>query len=625
MDREQANPGVRVMSSEPALSTRDRVREWRERDPEATAAEIARGLGVSERRVGQLLRALGLPARTSRSSGARQPQQPHWTFTDRAKARQAARKGGLAKHHRWCNAQPPAAPYQGTILDAMDAAGLTGPSFDRWRTFWRAVFALPMDDADRATLQEFASRSPPSEPVQEAWMVIGRRGGKSLNAALVAVYTACRRDYASLLGPGEQAVIPIISSTQRQTRQVLGFLKGIVRLPTFAPYVTRTLKQSVRFHTNVLVEVQPASYRSTRGDTAPAIICDEVAFWRSDETAQPDKEILDALRPNMATIPGALLLGLSTPYARRGELYKAYGEYYGRDAPDALVWNAASRSMHPTLNPRDIVRAWRDDPAVAASEWGPEAGGQVQFRRDVAAYLDPDVLAAVTMSGRFELPPMPGIIYVAFVDVSGGIKDSFALAIAHREEDRVILDCVREWRAPFNPSVPVKESAALLETYGVTYVTGDRYAGAWPHERYADHGIGYEVSERDKSDLYRDLLPLINTREAELLENQRLTQQLLGLDRRTAQRGRDTIAFMRRHSRSEDGHSSAHDDVANAVAGALVLAAEGLSSEPHNPDDDKPFGPWSPGALRSEYEAGHRVKRHPSQQSKQRNYPTDMS
>jgi len=66
-----------------------------------------------------------------------------------------------------------------------------------------------------------------------------------------------------------------------------------------------------------------------------------------------------------------------------------------------------------------------------------------------------------------------------------------------------------------------------------------------------------------KSDIYRDTLPLLNSRKCQLLDIRRLITQLHGLERRTARGGRDSI----------DHGPGAHDDVANAVAGALVLAA----------------------------------------------------
>ncbi len=67
----------------------------------------------------------------------------------------------------------------------------------------------------------------------------------------------------------------------------------------------------------------------------------------------------------------------------------------------------------------------------------------------------------------------------------------------------------------------------------------------------------------NKSEIYQAVLPLINSSRVRLLDNHRLAQQLAGLERRTGRGGRDSID----HSRG------GHDDIANAVSGALVLAA----------------------------------------------------
>jgi hypothetical protein len=142
------------------------------------------------------------------------------------------------------------------------------------------------------------------------------------------------------------------------------------------------------------------------------------------------------------------------------------------------------------------------------------------------------------------------------------------LAIGHREDSVAILDAVRESKPPFSPENVVSEFAALLKSYGISTVTGDRYAGEWPRERFKVHGIGYAPSAKPKSDLYRDILPAINSRKVDLLDHDRLINQLIGLERRTARGGKDNI----------DHPPGAHDDVANAVAG--VVAA--LSARPYN-------------------------------------------
>ncbi len=153
--------------------------------------------------------------------------------------------------------------------------------------------------------------------------------------------------------------------------------------------------------------------------------------------------------------------------------------------------------------------------------------------------------------------------YAAFTDPSGGRGDSFTLAIAHNARNTSVLDCLYERRAPFNPSVVVSEIATLLRSYGVGEVTGDRYAANWVTEGFANEGITYRQAERDRSAVYLDALPLFTAGRARLLDNDRLAHQLVSLERRTSRNGRDRV----------DHPPGGADDLANAAAGALVLAA----------------------------------------------------
>jgi hypothetical protein len=94
-------------------------------------------------------------------------------------------------------------------------------------------------------------------------------------------------------------------------------------------------------------------------------------------------------------------------------------------------------------------------------------------------------------------------------------------------------------------------------------VTGDRYAGEWPREQFRKNSVAYEPAEQNKSQIYGELLPLLNSGRIELLDHARLAAQLCNLERRTTRGGRDSI----------DHPPHAHDDLANAVAGALVACA----------------------------------------------------
>ena len=91
---------------------------------------------------------------------------------------------------------------------------------------------------------------------------------------------------------------------------------------------------------------------------------------------------------------------------------------------------------------------------------------------------------------------------------------------------------------------------------------GDRYGGQFPVEHFQKNGIKYEPSKDPKGALYLNFLPMLNSGKVKLLGSKRLVGQLVGLERNTARGGKDSIDHAR----------GGHDDVANAVAGALLAA-----------------------------------------------------
>lgn len=140
---------------------------------------------------------------------------------------------------------------------------------------------------------------------------------------------------------------------------------------------------------------------------------------------------------------------------------------------------------------------------------------------------------------------------------------SSTLAVAHHERNVAVLDLIREVRPPFSPEAVVKDFSETLRLFRVHRVAGDAYAGSWPSEEFSKAGINYRISKRSKSDIYRQLLPLLNSGRIRLLDQPRLVGQLLSLERRTARGGRDSV----------DHGPRGHDDIVNAAAGVLVEAA----------------------------------------------------
>jgi hypothetical protein len=316
--------------------------------------------------------------------------------------------------------------------------------------------------------------------------------------ALLAVYLAIFRDWRPKLTAGERAVILLVAGDRDQAKILYRYIVGILNAPILNNLIINYTADSLDLKGCVTIEVVTRSYRAVRGRSVCAALLDEVAFFRSDDSANPDTEVVAAIRPSMATFgPEAMLIAASSPYARRGVLWDAYRKYSGKDDPSTLVWQAATRVMNPSVPQEFIDEEYERDPISANAEYG------AQFRSDVDAFVRAEVVEDAVVSGRYELAPVPSSYkYHGFCDPSGGSSDSFTLSIAHGEGDVAILDIIREFRPPFSPEVVVAELAGVLRSYGLSEVTGDAYSGEFVRELFRDKGISYRVSKKSKSELY---------------------------------------------------------------------------------------------------------------------------
>lgn len=452
-----------------------------------------------------------------------------------------------------------------TIIDAIHDLNLFRPLFknlDTWRAWFvvlKAIFAIPMTEEERVIFTQLTNRTtPPADQVQECWFVVGRRGGKSFIVALIAVFLACFRDYREHLGPGERGVIMVIATDRKQARVIMRYVIAMVRsVPMLEMMILRQDAESVDLDNQVTIEITTASYRTIRGYTVLTCVFDEIAFWRSEDSANPAEEIYAAVQPATATVPGAMIIGFSSPYKQSGLLHENYRRHFGQDGSPILVIQADTRTMNPKVPQRVIDQAMERDPIAAMAEY------YAQFRNDVGTYLDAELIARAVETGRRERAPSHRR-YHAFADPSGGKHDRFTWAIAHVEGNRMVLDLIRGVTPPFDPSVVVRECVNDCTRYHCSSVTGDKYAGQWVVEAFERQGITYWHSEQSKSEIYLESLPLFTTGAVDILDFQPLLIELQQLERRTSKNGRDSV----------DHPPNGHDDYANAACGALVLCAQ---------------------------------------------------
>jgi len=452
------------------------------------------------------------------------------------------------------------------IRDAMTDPALFGgtfgsDSFVSWRALLGGFYGLSLSDAEAEIFRTLTGRTDtPAEAHDELWLVVGRRGGKSHAAALLAIYEACFQDHRDKLAPGEVATCMVIASDRRQARTVMRYISGLVNEnPMLRRMVVRENSEAIEFDNRAAIEVHTASHRAVRGYTLSAAILDECAFWHA-EGASPDVEIVAALRPALTTL-GGKLVALSSPYARRGMLWDAYRRHFGREGR-VLVAQAPSRTMNPTIPQRVVDDAMRDDAQRASAEY------LAQFRSDIEQFLTIETVSAAQRQKPMELPKQKGTKYWSFVDPSGGGADEFSMCIGHEERGQIVVDLVRGRKG--NPAAITADFCDVMRGYGVQRVYGDRYSGEWSRTEFRRLGLAYLDAPGTRSELYLSLSSALNAGRVELPPCQMLERQLTGLERRTSRGGRDMI----------DHAPGAHDDRANAVAGLVALLATDRMREP---------------------------------------------
>jgi len=439
-----------------------------------------------------------------------------------------------------------------------DLLGLDAPTHAAWVAVLGASRGDPLLDGETAIVRQITGRDPPSRAVRELWLAVGRRGGKSRAAAAMVIYLALLKEWR--LAAGEVGTVMVLANDRTQAKVAFRYVRGLLEAhPSLQREVSSVTADTITLANGIEIVIGTADNAAVRGRTIVACICDEFAFWPYEQAT----EVLRALRPGMATQPEAMLIVISTVYAATGPFYDARRSYYGTDDPHVLYAVATSQQMNPTLSDEFIAGELERDPAGNAAEY------LSIERSDVVGFLDAALVDSNTRVAPRELPAVIHtragalIHYVAGLDVSGGRSDAAACAIAHREGARVIVDACRRWPAPHDPAHVAAEVAAFLLNHGLTHAHADNYGAELSRRLYAEAGVSLVAAEVTRSEAYLHLLPLLTTGRIELPPDPRLRTELLGLERRTARGGRDSV----------DHRPGAHDDLANACALAAWAAA----------------------------------------------------
>jgi len=457
------------------------------------------------------------------------------------------------------------------IVQAIEDPNIIGDKLSpAQRTALKALYGLPMSEAElQIALQCVGKAWGPGIEYREAAFVCGRRGGKSDKlAANVAIFEAFFRPHN--LSTGETGIVLLLAQNMRQAKVVKGYIEGkIERSPILRRHVVTTRAQEIELDNGITIAIYPSDFRSIRGLSVVSCICDEIAFWwTEDNYANPDVEVVKAVRPAMATFPNAKLLLISSPYAMHGVLWDAWRK---RDEdPDTLVWHAPTALMNPTVKKRFLAKEEARDPENFRREF------LAEFTEAVGAFLSPELIQSCVVKGRTELPAnRPEFCYLAAIDAAFK-GDRFTVAIGHCDpkEKKLVIDCLRGWQGSSREPLQLTggvlaELKELNRTYRFGQVHADQYGSQPLKEVFLRNRLGFEehtFTNASKANIYGALRTHLMEGTLELLDHEDSLKELRGLQVELLPGGATKVGHA--------GYGKAKDDYADAIALLVSIMSE---------------------------------------------------
>lgn len=438
---------------------------------------------------------------------------------------------------------------------------------------------------------------------RKAQLVLGRRSGKGLLAAIAALHNACVEDYEGYLRPGEARYVLAVATRQDQAQAFVQTVRELLEQApdhNLAALVDQQASsaEQVTLRTgsgNVIIQAMPCSARAVRGLPASLVIMDEAAHMQTEtEGFAAAKTVWRALSPSLAQFgeKGYALI-TSTPLWPSGWFYDTFTAGESGADPDLYCVRKPTWEMRDPAEGIDdklVISSASLDGEFAADPEGARVEYGAEFLGGIGAFLEATSVYDCVIPSRSSLPPLAGVSYVGVCDpafAAGG--DSFAFTIAHLvgqgDTARVVIDRLESWRggrSPLNSDVVLDEIAAMAREYYLSELISDQFASVPLADGLRRRGVTMKaqaLSNELKHDIFLTLKRLINLAKIELPDRSDLSAELLSLELRPTPSGKPRIAAVGRR----------HDDLAMVVGTAahallakrpfvLAVAPSGMTS-----------------------------------------------
>lgn len=416
--------------------------------------------------------------------------------------------------------------------------------------------------------------------------IVGRRGGKTTLAAMLAIYCAIKTNWKPYLQKTRFATVLILSHSREFSDEVLEIIRGFIQ---DSPVLSRlinikkkntasTMNLSIPFlkpdgkieYSRIQIKVGAASSKTTRGVAACAVLCDEISFWNlEDNLKESDAKILKAVRPATKQFGKlALLIKLSSPGIKQGVLYNEYLKWMADDLPSSyVVFKAPSWVWNTILPKEEFIEEWELD------EDGFDTEYRANFVDSLSNFILPEFVDAAVMKGIKFVPPEDKksiVMYKAAIDAAYK-GDTFTFSVTGHFENRIKQYVLFGWEGTKKNPVKAHDVAKyvrqICKMFGLNEVAADQYSFQPLREIFEQYGVAlveHTFTPVFKKKIYFNMKRLVHSQQIDLLDHPKLAEELKGLIVEQTPTGQIRI-----------GHGSGgSDDYSDATAVSAYLSVE---------------------------------------------------
>lgn len=348
----------------------------------------------------------------------------------------------------------------------------------------------------------------PAKKPREVSILSGIRVGKSLLAALLAVYWTQVCD-VSRLGPGEIPRVSIVSISTDLAEVVFGHVVGRIMASEQLKklVIGKPMSDSItlRHPTGVPVEIcvvaGAKSGASLVARWSAGVIFDEYTKMQGgNDGAINFDDQLHNVRERL--LPGSQIVSIGNPWAPHGPAFEQYKSHFGKPTEDLVIIKAPAWDLNPYVwTPEKVAKA-RENPDTYVTECLGE------FRSPEEALFNTVEIDASTRQFPTILPPEQGCSYRAAMDpATRGNGWTLVVTTRHGGKKHVVL--AREWVgskiAPLSPRDVLTEIAAVLKPYRITTIDSDQHLGDALKDLAHDVGLHLRIvnwTEKEKTAKY---------------------------------------------------------------------------------------------------------------------------